>query len=42
MDDCADDSEGVDIEKRADRAEYTAYSVLGCFAMELIWLVAFV
>lgn len=40
VDDCADDLEGVDIEKRADKAGSTAYPVLGCSTMELIWLVA--
>jgi len=34
-----DNSEGVDIEKRTDRLEYRCL-VLGCFSMELIWLVA--
>jgi hypothetical protein len=34
-----DNSEGVDIEKRTDRLEYRC-PVLGCFVMELTWLVA--
>ena len=38
VDDCVNDLEGVDIEKRTDRPEYCC-PVLGCFTMELIWLV---
>ena len=39
MDDCVDNLEGSDIEKRTDRPEYRCL-VLGCFSMELIWPVA--